>query len=98
MLVTVRIENYKSVEKVVLSLGRINVFIGENGAGKSNILEAIALAGAAQARKLDNEFLASRGIRVSGPQLMRSAFTARKTREPIKVSADVLGGNALRNL
>ena len=93
MLETIRIENYKSIETLVLPLGRINVFIGENGAGKSNILEAIALAGAAQARKLDNEFLASRGIRVSGPELMRSAFKMGKMSEPIKVSVKLKGGS-----
>lgn len=66
--------NYKSLDKLELPLGRINVLIGENGAGKSNILEAIALAGAASAGKLDNEFLTSRGIRVTPPEYMRAAF------------------------
>jgi predicted ATPase len=74
VITKITIKNYKSIEKIDLSLGRINVFIGENGAGKSNILEAIALAGAASAGKLDNEFLASRGIRVTSPTLMRSNF------------------------
>jgi len=48
--------------------------ISENGCGKSNILEALALASAAADDKLDNEFLAGRGIRVTEPQFMRSAF------------------------
>lgn len=74
MLEKLRIENYKSIDKLELSLGRVNVFIGENGSGKSNILEAIALGAAAVSEKLDNEFLATRGIRVTEPQLMRSAF------------------------
>jgi predicted ATPase len=92
LLETIRIENYKSIEKLTVPLGRIIVFIGENGAGKTNILEAIALAGAARADKLDNEFLASRGIRVSGPELMRSAFKKGKANEPIKVSFKVTSG------
>ncbi|MEG3899757.1 MULTISPECIES: AAA family ATPase [unclassified Microcoleus] len=74
MIGEVRIENYKSIQKLKLELGRVTVLIGENGCGKSNILEAIALASAAADHKLDNEFLASRGIRVTEPQLMRSAF------------------------
>lgn len=74
MLTEINIANYKSINNLKLPLGRVNVFIGENGAGKSNILEAIALAGAANAEKLDNEFLASRGIRVTQPELMRPAF------------------------
>lgn len=94
MIKTIRIENYKSIEKLVLPLGRLNVFIGENGAGKSNILEAIALAGAAQARKLDNEFLASRGIRVSGPELMRAAFKADTAHQPIRLSAELTSGSS----
>ncbi|MEG4483558.1 AAA family ATPase [Microcoleus sp. D2_18a_B4] len=74
MIGEVRIENYKSIQKLKLELGRVTVLIGENGCGKSNILEAIALASAAADDKLDNEFLASRGIRVTEPQFMRSAF------------------------
>jgi predicted ATPase len=84
VLESIRISNYKSIEKVDLPLGRVNVFIGENGAGKSNILEAIALAGAASAGKLDNEFLSSRGIRVTQPQLMRSAFSEFADGDPIE--------------
>jgi hypothetical protein len=50
------------------------VLIGENGCGKSNILESLAFASAAAQSKLDNEFLVSRGVRVAEPQFMRSAF------------------------
>ena len=85
VLETIEIRNYKSVEKISLPLGRVNVLIGENGAGKSNVLEAIALAGAASAGKLDNEFLASRGIRVTQPQLMRSGFSDSSKDMPIEV-------------
>ena len=74
MIKKIQISNYKSIDTLDFELGRINVLIGENGAGKSNILEAIALAGAAAANKLDNEFLTSRGIRVTSPEYMRPAF------------------------
>ncbi len=74
MIEEVTIENYKSIQSLTLPLGRVTVLIGENGCGKSNILEAIALGSAAAADKLDNEFLAPRGIRVTAPKLMRSAF------------------------
>ena len=73
MIKKIQIENYKSIDTLEFELGRINVLIGENGAGKSNILEAIALAGAAVTDKLDNEFLVSRGIRVTRPDYMRPA-------------------------
>lgn len=74
MITELKIENYKSIQDLTLDVGRVNVLIGENGCGKSNILEAITFAAAAEANKLDNEFLVSRGIRVTEPNLMRSLF------------------------
>jgi predicted ATPase len=91
MLKEVRIQNYKSIQKLKLELGRVTVLIGENGCGKSNILEAIALASAAADDKLDNEFLASRGIRVTEPQLMRSAFESENLEKEIKI--DIKGND-----
>ena len=93
MIGQVRIENYKSIQKLKLELGRVTVLIGENGCGKSNILEAIALASAAADDKLDNEFLASRGIRVTEPQLMRSAFEKENLDKDIKIE---LRGNEVQ--
>jgi AAA15 family ATPase/GTPase len=91
MIGEVRIENYKSIQKLKLELGRVTVLIGENGCGKSNILEAIALASAAADDKLDNEFLASRGIRVTEPQFMRSAFEKENLLKDIKI--DIKGND-----
>ena len=86
MITEIEIQNYKSIEKLQLKLGRVNVFIGENGAGKSNILEAIALAAAAAAGKLDNEFLASRGIRTTKPEWMRAGFDSLNNSAPICIT------------
>jgi len=85
MIGEVRIENYKSIQKLKLELGRVTVLIGENGCGKSNILEAIALASAAANYKLDNEFLAARGIRVTDPRFMRAAFENENLVKNIKI-------------
>ena len=85
MIKEIRIENYKSIQKLKLSLGRVTVLIGENGCGKSNILEAIALSSASANDKLDNEFLAPRGIRVTEPQFMRSAFDKSTCMQDIKI-------------
>jgi predicted ATPase len=74
MIRQVRVKNYKSIPDLTLDLGRVTVLIGANGSGKSNILEAIALGSAAVPNKLDNEFLNSRGIRVTDTRFMRSAF------------------------
>ena len=86
MIQEITIENYKSIQSLSIELGRVTVFIGENGCGKSNILEAIALGSAAAANKLDNEFLAPRGIRVTDPKLMRSAFDVENLDKEIKTS------------
>src|SRR6266436_6241803 len=79
MIRKVRVENYKSIPDLALDLGRVTVLIGANGSGKSNIVEAIALASAAAHYKLDNEFLISRGIRVTETRFMRSAFARTPT-------------------
>ncbi|MGZ8184779.1 MAG: AAA family ATPase [Methylobacter sp.] len=85
MIRKLQINNYKSLHELTLDVGRFNVLIGENGCGKSNLLEAIALVAAAASNKLDHEFLSSRGIRVTEPQLMRSAFCVESVQEPIKI-------------
>lgn len=64
MIQKIRIQNFKSIVDLTLELGRVTVLIGENGAGKSNILEAIAFLAAASDFKLEDEFLTSRGIRM----------------------------------
>ncbi len=102
MIREIRIENYKSIQKLKLNLGRVTVLIGENGSGKSNILEAIALASAAANDKLDNEFLVSRGIRVTEPHLMRSGFEKNNITQNIKISLegtnqDITFGCVLQN-
>lgn len=39
----ITIENFKSIREQKLALGRLNVFIGGNGAGKSNLIEVFRL-------------------------------------------------------
>ena len=43
MIDRIIIENFKSLRKVDLSLGRLNLFIGANASGKSNFLEALRI-------------------------------------------------------
>lgn len=73
MLDCVRIKNFKSIVNLEFNLGRINIFIGANGCGKTNILEAIAIASAANQNKLDNEYLGTR-LRMTGPDFFLSGF------------------------
>ncbi len=75
------IKNYKSILDHTIELGRINVFIGENGCGKTNILEAMAMAAAALTDKLSVEELFARGIRVAKPSIMRSSFEGARRKE-----------------
>lgn len=74
MIERIHIKNFKSIYDLDINVGRINLFIGENGSGKSNLLEALVFVSASQSNKLDNEFLVSRGLRVTEPVFMRSAF------------------------
>ncbi len=89
------VENFKSLASLDLELGRVNVLIGENGCGKSNILEAIAFTSAGLNKKLDHEYLASRGIRATDAQFMFSAFE-RSQPSGIKASVGVTSGNVER--
>ena len=93
MVKEIKIQNYKSVQDLTLELGRINVLIGANGCGKSNILEAIVFGSAAAEKKLGNEFLSSRGIRVTEPKAMRSGFDKLSANQPIIVKINVSNDN-----
>jgi predicted ATPase len=66
MIDTLRIESFKSITEAELQLGQVNVFIGANGSGKSNLLEALALLSAAASGKVDQSTLVWRGSRASG--------------------------------
>lgn len=89
MIKSVQIKNFKSIVDLSLDLGSFNVLIGENGCGKSNILEAIGFGAAASANKLDYEFLGSRGLRVTNPEFMFSAFTIRKEENIIRLDFNI---------
>ena len=74
MIKEIKIENFKSIQSLNLELGRLNVFIGANGSGKSNILEGIVFGAAAIGGKLENLFLNARGVRTPDANLMQSVF------------------------
>jgi predicted ATPase len=85
MIKEIKIENFKSIQSLNLELGRLNVFIGANGSGKSNILEGIALIKAAKENKLDTEFLYARGVRVGDEIYTPSAFK-QNNHDPINIT------------
>ena len=43
MIERIVIENFKSLRKVDLKLGRMNLFIGSNASGKSNFFDALRI-------------------------------------------------------
>lgn len=92
MITQIEIKNFKSIVDLTMDLGRVNIIIGANGCGKTNILEAFAFASAASQQKLDNEFLLNRGIRVPNPQFLKPAFEDLETSESIefKITEDSL--------
>lgn len=87
MLQRVRFERFKSLVSLELELGRINVLIGANGSGKSNILEAIGVLSAAAFGRVDDETLLRRGVRPGVPKLYKTAFPLKKGSPHILFSA-----------
>jgi AAA15 family ATPase/GTPase len=85
------VKNYKSILDNTVELGRFNVFIGENGCGKTNLLEAMAMAAGAVTGKLDAEELYARGIRVAKPSITLSSFTNAKPGKAIRLDFTLAG-------
>ena len=73
------IKNFKSIIDLTIELGRVNVFIGANGMGKSNVLEAIAMIAANSQDEIDLNKLVQDGVRIARPDLVRSSFYENKT-------------------
>lgn len=92
MIKRIKIENYKSIVDQTLELGAFNVVIGANGCGKSNILEAIAMAALSSSGGLLPEMFESRGIRLSDSRFMRSAFED-TDKEYISLQVETTGGD-----
>ena len=80
MLENLSVRTFKSLDEVTVNLGRVNVFIGANGSGKSNLLEALGVLSAAADGKVDDQALLAHGVRPGLPALYKSAFPARPDR------------------
>ena len=85
MLKKLQVQNFKSIWSDTVELGQLNVFIGENGAGKSNLLEALAVMSAAKQERLDIEGLYSKGVRVAKPALTCSSFHGKNPKPQIDI-------------
>ena len=78
MITKITFECFKSLENVPIELGAVNVFVGANGSGKSNLLEAVGVLGAAAFGRVDDESLLRRGARPGVPRLYKSAFPTKQ--------------------
>ena len=91
MLKKLTVERFKSIRRATLELGRINLFIGGNGAGKSNILEATGVLSAAVDRGLGDTDLGRKGVRITPPELMKSAFKSHELPKTLQLTAELEG-------
>lgn len=88
MIRKIHIDGFKSIVSQTLELGRVNCFIGANGVGKSNILEAIGVLSAAASGKVDDESLLRRGVRPGVPRLYKTSFESASVPVHIGLSAE----------
>lgn len=87
MISTFKVEGFKSLFDVSVDLGSFNVFIGANGSGKSNLLEAIGVMGAAAFGSVEPETLRYRGVRPGLPALYKTSFKGQHFRRLITMTA-----------
>ena len=75
MLTSIGIQGFKSIHNIpALELGQVNVFIGANGSGKSNLLEAVGMLSAAADGRVDADHLLRRGVRHGVPGLYKTSL------------------------
>lgn len=75
MLKQIKIRGFKSIRQHdPIEFGRVNLFIGGNGVGKSNLLEALGMLSACFGPDITSNELQKRGVRLSVPTLFKSAF------------------------
>ena len=79
MISSLHIRNFRSIADARLEFGRVNLFVGANGAGKSNLLEAIGLYAACLGRGITADVLSAKGVRLSAARIFKSSFKKRPT-------------------
>lgn len=72
----ISIRNFKSLYNVSFEPGKLNVFIGANGSGKSSILEALGVLSAAMTDRVNTNSLLRKGVRLSTSALYKSKFSS----------------------
>lgn len=72
----ISIQNFKSLYHVSFEPGKLNVFIGANGSGKSSLLEAVGVLSAAMTDRVNTNSLQRKGVRLSTSALYKSKFSS----------------------
>ena len=85
MIDRIVIKNFKSIEELDFQLGRLNVLIGANGSGKSNVLEAIGMVAAKNGNTIELDNMVQRGVRIAMPELMVNSFYGKVASRIIRV-------------
>lgn len=85
MIDRIVIKNFKSIEELDFQLGRLNVLIGANGSGKSNVLEAIGMVAAKNGNTIELDNMVQRGVRIAMPELMVNSFYGKVASRNIRV-------------
>lgn len=83
------IKGFKSIVDQTIALGRVNCFIGANGVGKSNVLEAVGVLSAAASGRVDDEAIIRRGVRAGLPRLFKASFAG--TQIPPHIFLEAIG-------
>lgn len=96
MIETITVKNFKSITDMTLSLGNVNVFIGANGSGKSNVLEAIAMVAAERSSRIEVKDMIQKGIRIAKPDLMISSFYGHPASSTINVNISGTEGERIK--
>lgn len=84
----VSIKSFKSIVDQTIELGQLNIFIGTNGAGKSNFLEAVGVLSCTLDGQVSYSKLAERGVRLSAPEVFKSSFRNLSRKKTFSLDAE----------
>lgn len=88
MIDSIKIDHFKSIHDQTIELGNLNIFIGANGSGKSNILEALGIISTAISGTVDNESIVRRGVRTGVPRLYKTSSLTERIHPHIRFTAE----------
>ena len=88
LLKRIKISRFKSIVDQSIEFGKVNLFVGGNGSGKSNLLEAVGVISSALYRGVSDADLFTKGVRLSTPAFFKSAFKNRRLPSTLRIEVD----------